>query len=418
MKKEYKIAITVISALILLIWGLNFLKGKDLFSTGTTFYCVYPDLEGITKASPVYYHGYKVGSVRDIEFYPEREEKFIITLSLEKDLPVYKSTVAQIYSFDIMGTMAIQLLDGPRDAMLTPGDTLQTSIKEGIFDQVTTTVMPIKDKVESLMVKIDSAISGLVNVLSESNNQSLSEGMNSFAQTMKNLENISEQMKRAVADGGALQNSMANLDTLSGTLAQQKESIATTIDNAAAFSGELKRLNINGLAERMDSSLTILNDMLAQARDGDGSLGMLLSDEGLYYNLLDASANLNRLLEDVRENPRRYLKISAIDFGKEINIKVDDEQAKNAQITYKVKVAESDKPLEIKNQMIRSKYRIMENKDGKKYTYTVGETSSYQEIKGIYDQVISLYPQSQIMAFKKGKAIRLIRALKLSQEKN
>jgi len=418
LKKEYKIALTVIAALIVLLWGVNFLKGKDIFDTGTVYYGTYPRLEGLTEASPVYYNGYKVGSVRDIEFHPEREKKFIVTFSLERELPVYRTTVAQIYSFDLMGTMAVQFLDGQPDELLEPGDTLQTSIKRAIMDQVTTEVMPIKDKVEALIVRIDSTLSGLSGVLSDTNNQSFEEGMKSFRQMMQNLEKTTAEFNTVMSKGGALRNSLASIDTISGELSRQRHSVSATIKNVEDFSEQLGRLELDTLAEKLDSSLFILNSLLKQASEGEGSLGLLLSDEGLYYNLMDASANLDRLLADVRHNPKRYFSISAFDFGKTVEIKVDDKKAEEQGIVYKVRISVSDKPLDIRNNMIRDKYRIFEDTDGKKYTYTVGASSSYADVKSIRDEIIHEYPEAEIIAFKEGKPVKLFKALKLSGTKD
>jgi phospholipid/cholesterol/gamma-HCH transport system substrate-binding protein len=359
-----------------------------------------------------------VGSVRDIEFHPEREKKFIVTFSLERELPVYRTTVAQIYSFDLMGTMAVQFLDGQPDELLEPGDTLQTSIKRAIMDQVTTEVMPIKDKVEALIVRIDSTLSGLSGVLSDTNNQSFEEGMKSFRQMMQNLEKTTAEFNTVMSKGGALRNSLANIDSISGELSRHRLSVSATIANVEGFSEQLGRLELDSLAEKLDSSLFILNTLLKQAKEGEGSLGLLLSDEGLYYNLMDASANLDRLLADVRLNPKRYLSISAFDFGKTVEITVDDKKAEEQGIVYKVRIAESDKPLDIKNNMIKDKYRIFEDSDGEKYTYTVGADSSYANIKSIRDDIIHEYPHAEIIAFKDGKPVKLIKALELSGIKN
>ncbi|WP_010418864.1 MlaD family protein [Anaerophaga thermohalophila] len=414
LKKEYKIALTVITALVVLLWGVNFLKGKDIFDTGTVYYGIYPRLEGLTEANPVYYNGYKVGSVREIKFYPEREKKFIVTFSLNRELPVYRSTVAQIYSFDLMGSMAVQFLDGQPDELLEPGDTLQTSIKPAIMDQLATQVMPIKDKVEALIVRIDSTLSGLSGILSDTNNQSFEEGLKSFRQMMQNLEKTTAEFNTVMSKGGALRNSLANIDTISGELSRQRLSVSATIKNVEDFSEQLARLELESLAGKLDSSLFILNSLLKQAQEGEGSLGLLLSDEALYYNLMDASANLDRLLADIRLNPKRYLSISAIDFGRTVEINVDDKKAEEQGIVYKVRVAVSDKPLDIRNTMIRDKYRIFEDTDGEKYTYTVGASSSYADIKSIRDEIIHEYPEAKIIAFKEGKPVKIIKALKLS----
>jgi phospholipid/cholesterol/gamma-HCH transport system substrate-binding protein len=214
-----------------------------------------------------------------------------------------------------------------------------------------------------------------------------------------------------------LNKTLSNIDTVTGELANQQGNIATTMENMAVFSGKLNQMHLDSLALKLDSSLFMVNSLLEQAKNGEGSLGLLLSDEGLYYNLMDASANLDRLLADMRHNPKRYLSFSAFDLGRDVTVNVSDERAEQKGLVYKVRVAESDEPLEIKNQMVKDKYRIFEDTDGRKYTYTLGSSSSYAEVKGIRDEILHEFPDADVMALQDGKPVRLIKALRLTGEK-
>jgi len=418
LKKEYKIALTVLIALFVLLWGVNFLKGKNIFESGIVYHGVYQKIAGLTEASPVYYHGYKIGSVREIQFNPQQEDRFIVTLSLKKDIPIFNDMVAQIYSLDLMGTKAVQFLDGDNQQLLTPGDTLQTNVMGGLKDQVSTQVLPIKNKVENLIVKLDTTLTNFSKVFSTQNNRSLEEGMKSFRGMMDNLEETTSELNSSLKQGGAIHNSLANLDSISGELNRQRQAIGSTMENVADFSKQLKAMNLDTLATRIDSGLIAVNSLLKQAQNGEGSLGLLMSDEGLYYNLMDASASLDRLLADFRHNPRRYLSFSAVDFGKEVYVNVDDDKARQEGIVYKVKIKESDEPLAIKNQMVKDQFRIFEDTDGRSFIYTVGATSSYKKIDEILNQVISEYPDAAIIALKDGKRIKVVKALKQSGRKN
>ncbi|WP_291856744.1 MlaD family protein [Marinilabilia sp.] len=412
LKKEYKIAITVVAALTILIWGMSFLKGKNIFDSGTVYYGVYSKIDGLTESSPIHYHGYKVGSVLEIQFYPEREDRFVVAFSMDKEMPLNENTRALIYSFDLMGAKAVRLVDDGAGKMLIPGDTLKTGIEGGL----TSELGPIKNKVENLVVKLDSTLNNLSGVFSDENNQNLEEGMKSFRAMMQNLEQTTAAVNASLGNGGALNKTLDNIDAVTGELAQQQENIAVTMENVARFSGQLKEMHLDSLAVKIDSSLLIVNALLQQAQNGEGSLGLLLSDEGLYYNLMDASANLDRLLADIRHNPGRYLSISAVDLGRDVYLNVSDERAEQKGIVYKVKVAESDKPLDLKNQMVKDEYRVFEDTDGQKYTYTIGQSSSYSDIKGLRDEVLPLFPRADVVAFRDGKPIRLIKALRQSGE--
>ncbi|MFW6327684.1 MAG: MlaD family protein, partial [Bacteroidota bacterium] len=363
-------------------------------------------------------HGYKIGTVREIEFHPHKPGRFIVSVALEKDIPIVEDSRAEIYSSDLMGTKAIQFIDGNSNVNLQPGDTVNSQVSGGLKEQITTELSPLKEKIEAMVVELDSTLSGMSGVFSNENNQSLEEGMKSFRMMMMNLENSSLQLNEALADGGSIHNSMANIDSVSQDLNRQRESVSSTIENLSVVSEQLKAMNLDTLGGRIDSGLVVINDILEKTKEGDGSLGLLLSNEGLYYNMLDASANLDRLLADLRHNPKRYLNLSAFNFGREVYIKVDDEEAEQQGIVYKVKINESKEPLDIKNQLIADKYRIFEDTNGKNYTYTVGETTSYATANRIKEEVLRHYNDAEIIAFEEGKRISVKKALKKTGVKN
>ncbi|MFW6352135.1 MAG: MCE family protein, partial [Bacteroidota bacterium] len=136
--------------------------------------------------------------------------------------------------------------------------------------------------------------------------------------------------------------------------------------------------------------------------------------KGLYYNLLDASANLDRLLADIRHNPGRYVSFSAIDLGREVNLQVDDEKAREKGIVYKVKIRESENTLGLKNQMTETGHRIFEDTNGKKYIYSLGESSSYAEISALRDEIIDEFPEARVIALQNGTPVKLQKALRKS----
>ncbi|MGM0375684.1 MAG: MlaD family protein [Bacteroidota bacterium] len=411
--REYRIAITVIVALAVLLFGVNFLKGKNLFDAGDIYYGVYSRVDGLTEASPVYYNGYKIGTVRKIDFYPENQ-KFIVSLSLEKKLPVTDETEAQITSLDMMGTKAVKFVNVQEGTPIEPGDTIRTNVQGGLQDQLTKEIGPIKDKMENLIVKLDTTLSGFSEVFSDQNNKNLAEGMNSFRGMMKNMEQSTAALDASLGEGGAIQHSLARIDSLTYAVNQQRQAIQSTMENMAAFSGQLKAMNIDTMATRLDSSVIAVNSLLKKTNEGEGSLGMMLSDKGLYYNLLDASANFDRLLADIRHNPGRYINLSAIDLGREVYLQVDDEKAKEKGIVYKVKIRESEEPLGLKNQLVENEHRIYEDTNGKKYIYSVGESSSYADICALRDKLRDEYPEASVIALQNGRPIKLRKALRKS----
>ncbi len=417
-QREVKIGFTVIVAIAILVWGVGFLKGKNVFDSGERYYGVYSRVEGLTEGSPIFYKGYKIGTVKGIDFHPNQKGQFLISFSVTKKLDLPANTIAQIYSLDLMGSKGVQILPGSSVEMLQPGDTLNTNVMGDLKDQVSMEVLPLKDKTERLLVKLDTVLTDIGKVFSEENNRNLDYGIKNFSAIMENLEETTRNLSLSFAPGGSINNSLANIDSLTHAAKMQKDNLEAAMNNLTAFSVKLRDLQLEAMAASVDSSLNTINRLLQSAEDGEGSLGLLLSDNTLYLNLMDASANLDRLLADVRHNPGRYLSFSAIDLSPKTFVSLDDQKAEDHGIVFKLQVARSSTPLEIKNQMIDESHRIFEDTDGKDYIYTVGETSSYREILSVKDRIADKFPDARVIALEKGKPVKLKRALKKVNIKN
>jgi phospholipid/cholesterol/gamma-HCH transport system substrate-binding protein len=412
MRKEIKIGLLVIGALILLIWGAHFLKGSNLFVSGSTFYGVYNSVEGLNEGGPVNYKGYKVGTVREIELHPQQQGVFLVSFSLNEPISLPDNSIAQIYSVDIMGSKAIQIILGNSSQILADGDTLHTDVVGDVMDQLTVEMKPIKEKTERLLVTMDTVLTQVSKVFSEENKMALNKSIQDFQRTVENLKLTTEEISRSVANGGQIGNSLQNLEVFTQTLQEQSGNLAATMENMASLSEQLSDADIAGMVAQTDSALTGVTTMLNQVSEGDGSLGKLLNDETLYLNLTDASANLDRLLGDFRHNPDRYVHFSAVNFGKRVSLFPSDDLAKEKGIVFKVKVADSKEPLDIKNTVVLYDMPVFEDTTGKRFVYTVGETSSYSEALKWLEKLADKFPSAEIYALENGKPVSLNRALR------
>ncbi len=410
--KEIKIGLLVIGALSLLIWGFHFLKGSNLFVSGSTYYGVYTSVEGLNEGSPVNFKGYKVGTVRDIGLHPQKPGVFLVSFAVNEPLSLPVNSIAQIYSVDIMGSKAIQIMLGNSSQMLASGDTLGTDVVGDVMDQLTVEMKPIKDKTESLLVTMDTVLTQVSRVFSEDNKLALNKSIQDFQRTVENLKLTTQIISESVANGGQIGNSLENLEQFTQTLQEQSGNLASTMENMAALSQQLSDANIAGMVAQTDSALAGVTTLLNQATQGEGSLGQLLNDETLYLNLTDASANLDRLLGDFRHNPDRYVHFSAVNFGKRVSLFPSDDLAKEKGIVFKVKVAESKEPLDIKNRVVLYDMPVFEDTNGKRFIYTVGETSSYSEALKWLDQLTDQFPSAEIYAMENGQSVSLKRALR------
>jgi len=418
LKKEVKIGLLVLLSLAAFVWGFQFMKGSNIFVPGERYYGTYSQVDGLNEGAPIFYRGFKVGMVQDIKLHPAKRGKFLISFVLTEEFHLPKNTVAQIYSIDLMGSKAIQLIEGDSAVPLVPGDTLSTNTMGDLIHQMGMEVLPIKDKAERLLVHLDSVLTGISEVFSEQNKSNLDMAILDFTLSMNNFKNMSAKLDGSLGEYGEIGRSFQNIESFTETLNNQSENLNTTMENLTSLSENLKNSDVEGLISQLDSTLKMASRTIDKITSGNGTLGKLINDQSLYLNLTDASANLDRLLADVRHNPERYVHFSAINFGRKVYINADDELASQQGIVFKVQVAESSIPLDIKNSVVLGDMPVFEDTDGNLYLYTVGQTYSYSEALSLMDRLQPVFPAAVVVAFKDGKSIRLKRALKKINIKN
>ncbi len=417
-RKEVKAGVLILVTLVMLIWGLNFLKGTNIFFPGDLYYGVYGRVDGLTKGSPIFYKGFKVGTVRDIRIHPAQKDVFLVSFSVTQPIVLYNNSIAQIYSLDLMGTKGIQLINYAGNRVIIAGDTLKTSVMGDLVDQVSMEVLPLKEKTEKLLVKLDTVLTNIGRVFSEKNKKGLENSIHHLYLTMENLALISARLNGAFEDDRELGKSLKNIENFTNTLQMQKANLNSITTNLAEFSYNLNQVNMHRVIAMADSTLNTLNQVLEKAKKGDGSLGMFLTDQTLYLNMQDAAANLDRLLADVRHNPERYLHFSAVNLGRRIYVDTDESMADVKRIVFKIKVAQSPVPLDIRNSIVLDDLPVYEDYDGNYYIYTVGETNSYSGALKLNDRLLSVFPGAVIVAYKDGKPIHLKSALRKIKIKN
>jgi len=418
-KKEYKIALLVMVSLAVLIWGFHFMKGRNLLLKGDRYYAVYSQVVGLNEGGPVYYKGFKVGSVQSIELHPVQKKRFLISFILTEDLPLPANTIAQLYSVDLMGSKAIQLLEGDSDVLLMPGDTLKTNVMGDLIDQMGMEVLPLKDKTERLLVRLDTVMTNIGGVFSDRNKKSLDMAIYDFTITMKNLQEMTSKLNQALEPNGEITKILENIQSFTGTLNRQADALSAAIQNIESITDDFRKADMQGLVTQADSTLASVQNVLSLMVDGEGSTGLLLNDPKLYYNLTDATANLDRLLADVRHNPERYVSFSAVNLGRKVYINADEDLAEKKNIVFKIKIAESQEPLDdLRNEIVLGEFPVFEDTNGQLYIYTVGETNSYSEALFLLDKILPEFPSASILAFRKGQPIKIKKALRKVNLKN
>ncbi|MBQ1175972.1 MAG: MCE family protein [Paludibacteraceae bacterium] len=287
LSREVKIGIVVIVALGMLYFGLNYLKGINIFQPTTYFYAQYERVDGIVPTTPVMINGYQVGHVSEIIFDYTKEAPITLQITVDNKLVVPKGTIAEVYDTGLMGDKAIQLRLGYSDQFMQPGDTLRTGIQNGLMAAVTDALV---EPVKAMMPQLDSTLRAI--------NQTVN----------------SERIEKILAD---LETSMANIKSMStdlknnvpGTLAK----VDTIATNFAAVSDEIAAVQWDSTLNNIEALIANLEYVSNQFKSTDNSLGALLNDKDLYQNLDSTVQSANALLIDLKENPKRYVHFSV--FG-------------------------------------------------------------------------------------------------------
>ncbi len=298
--KEIKTAILVLGSIALLIWGYNFLKGKDLFGNSRTFYVNYDNVEGLTQASTVTINGMVIGKVNNIAI--GDDAKIIVELAINSPIAIPKSTVAEIYAPGMLGGKQIALvIDHADNNLAESGDFLKPSEKLGIIDGLSGKADPIMTKLDTVLQNVNQLVAGLNKTLDDETRNNLQNSLAELNQTMKNTTQITNGFNRIV------NNNEQKINTIVSDFEQ-------TSGNLKEMSNQLSEADLKATLDEFQQTAESLNAMMNKIESGQGNLGKLMNDEKLYSNLEGASKQLNQLIEDIKLNPKRYINISV--FGK------------------------------------------------------------------------------------------------------
>ena len=289
--KEVRIGIAAIIALCVLIYGINYLKGIHLFKPSSYFYVKFQNINGLTKSSPVYADGFRVGIVRELYYDYDRPGNVVAEIDVEPDLRIPKGSSAELAA-EMLGGVRMNLLlaNNPREKYQA-GDTIPGGLNSGMMGEVGELVPQLKQ----MLPKLDSIMASLNILLADP----------AIPATLHNIENLTANLS---ATSGQLQTLMAHdIPQLTGKL-------NTIGDNFVTISGNLKEIDYAAAMQKVDSTLANVKMITDKLGRKDNTVGLLLNDPTLYNNLNATTANAASLLEDLRLHPKRYVHFSL--FGK------------------------------------------------------------------------------------------------------
>lgn len=317
MKKEVKVGLFAI-AVLLVGWGVaRMLKGAEIFSNSYTYYAYYTQVGGIQPASHVMISGVKVGSVVDVKLNEDPSKGVELTLSIDKQYRIPTDSKAEIFSDGLMGGKAVKILYGSSSEFTPNKGTIQSKESVDLMDMASTELTGLLEKVKGIMDNLAVTLNGI--------NGLMAQNTETITHIMSNVDGLTGNVNSMLANEKQhLEQAFASLSEFSKALGDNASEVDAIIDNMSAFSGKLAESN---LVTEIEGVVNNLNEVLASVNDKNGSIGKMLSDAELYDNLTSASNNLSVLLEDLKENPSRYVQVSVFG-GKNPEHKVAKAKAK------------------------------------------------------------------------------------------
>lgn len=314
--KEFKIGIVVIFSIAAFVWGLNFLKGSNLFSHKYFLYAVYPKIDNLIPANPVLINGYKIGQVNKISLFQQGgRNKVLVKFILTEDLQIPKGSIARAISSDLLGSKAVEIIYSNETEFVKNGDTLIAGTEEGFKESLDKRIAPIQAKAENLIISMDSVMNVVSLILNSKTRENIDKSFESVRKAISTLEKTAYKLDDLIgSEKTKISNVMSNLNQITSNLNKNGERIDHIISNINNMTDSLAKAQLKDAINNADKSMKELNSLLAKINEGQGTIGKLAKNDSLYNNLNKSSEDLDKLLKDLRLNPERYIHFSV--FGR------------------------------------------------------------------------------------------------------
>ena len=294
MTKEIRIAIVAILGIVILYFGMNFLKGKSFFSNQHAYYIKFQNVSGLAESNPIYANGYRVGTVKSITYDYKGNNGVIVSFDVDNHLRIPKGSSASIES-DLMGNVKMNLLlSGNPLEYIEPGDTIVGELNAGLMGKVSALVPTI----EQMLPKLDSILTSVNTLVADP----------AIAQSLHNIRTTTDNLSESTQKLNTL---MAKLDKSVPGMVDKANGV---LDNTTRLTANLAAVDIQKTMDEVNQTLANVKAVTEKINGKNGTLGLLMNDDRLYYGLTTTINHADSLLNNIREHPKRYVHFSL--FGK------------------------------------------------------------------------------------------------------
>lgn len=299
MRKEIKTGLFAVIVVAVALFMIEFLKGKDIFSRNNTFYIIYPSVEGLSVSTQITAGGYPAGIVSDIAYNPGAGD-YTLTASIPRQFDIPADSYMEVYSADILGTKKLRIVRGTSPDAAAAGDTLPGRTEPDMLVSLLGSLQPAASGLDSLLRNLNTAVSSVNTILNEENRASVRQILIKLDRTASDLSEVAASVRSKSPE---IEDVILNIHSISQTLDSTASAISTAVADAGTITASLKDARIGETADSLRS-------LVIRLQNPDGSIGKLLASDSLYNALTGLSGSLDSLVNDIRKDPKKYIKIS------------------------------------------------------------------------------------------------------------
>ena len=301
--KEIKVGFLAVLGIMMSVFSYNYLKGINLFDKNRKFIVKYEKVDGLSVSNPVTMNGFKIGKVQKINFNSKNTRELLVDIIIDNDVIFPKTSLAELYETGLIGGKAIAIIpDYKNDSTIAiDGDYLRGVIKPGLTELVNQILPQVQLQIEAVMKNAEIVLQNINTLFDDETKKELKSSIEDFSNLTSSLSETSDEISKLIADNSKnLTNSLSDFRSASNNI----KSITDSLN-----SDDIKSISIN-----LNSLVNNLNSITTSLKNSEGTAGKLINDKSIYDNLENATNQLNRLIEDIKLNPSRYINFSV--FGK------------------------------------------------------------------------------------------------------
>lgn len=304
MNKEIRTGIIAIFTIVVLIYGINYLKGLNILDKNRIFHAKYDNIDGLLKGSVISLNGFNVGIVSNISL--QSDNALLVSVKINEDFDVPVNSILKISNQDLMGTKGISVILGNSDLLAKNNDTLIAEIENSLQDEVNKQILPLKNKAEGLISSVDSLMVIFTSVLNTDARKNLASSFKNLDETFILMsESMKELNKLVVTNEKNISNSIKNFESITGNISDNNESIENILKKMSSISDSVSSKDIGDIIKN-------LNNITNKISAGQGNLGLLNSDDQLYRNIEKTTNDISILVEEIKKDPKKYFNFSVL----------------------------------------------------------------------------------------------------------